>query len=454
MATTAPSAETRPTRPSDPVSIQIDASLNCQLACPLCPTADGRLRPALGAGHLKVADFEGLLKRNPQIAHVELSNYGEMFLNPHLPEILACAFERKVTVSGSNGANLNYASEAALDAVVRYRVRALNCSIDGTTQEVYARYRVNGNLQRVLGHIDKIRELRVRQRSAFPLLTWQFVVFGHNEHQIKTARGMAAERGMEFVPRLNWDADYSPVQNRDLVRIESGVGASSRAEYRERSGREYTRHLCLQLWHAPVLNWNGAMLGCCVNCWGDFGVNGFTTSLSEAMETPSLEYARRMLTGEAEPRPGIPCTTCGQYAEIRQSQRWLTSEEIGQYRGMGYIAGILLDADASVRFAQVAISAGSGGQARWEPSGRLFRFGVDRAVYFRPPEPGTYTVFVRSLGSGRWTPVTSWQVEIAARPICQEFALTVPGRAVSSEHASEHPSEHADKAACLPVWIR
>src|SRR5216684_1330747 len=190
---------------SHPVSIQIDASLTCQLACPLCPTADGRLRPALGAGHLRLADFESLLERNPQIAHVELSNYGEMFLNPQLADILACAFEHKVTVSGSNGVNLNFAREDALEALVRYRVRALTCSIDGATQETYSRYRVNGNLSRVLAHIDKIREHRARRRSAFPLLYWQFVVFGHNEHEIQAARAMAAERGMEFVPKLSWD---------------------------------------------------------------------------------------------------------------------------------------------------------------------------------------------------------------------------------------------------------
>jgi MoaA/NifB/PqqE/SkfB family radical SAM enzyme len=226
----APPPDARLMPSSGPVSIQVDVSLTCQLACPLCPTADGRLRPALGTGHLKLGDFEALLDRNPQIAHVELSNYGEMFLNPQLADILACAFERKVTVSGSNGVNLNFAREDALEALVRYRVRALTCSIDGVTQETYSRYRVNGNLHRVLAHIDKIRELRAQQGSTFPLLCWQFVVFGHNEHEIKAARAMANERGMEFVPRLAWETDYSPVQNRDLVRIESGVGAASGAE--------------------------------------------------------------------------------------------------------------------------------------------------------------------------------------------------------------------------------
>lgn len=431
---------------STPVSIQVDASLNCQLACPLCPTADGRLRPTLGAGHLKLADFEALLQRNPQLAHVELSNYGEMFLNPQLSDILACAFEHKVTVSGANGVNLNYAREDVLEALVRYRVRALTCSIDGARQETYARYRVNGNLNRVLAHIDKIREHRARLQSAFPLLGWQFVVFGHNEHELGTARAMAAERGMEFIPKLNWDANYSPVRNNDLVRIETGLGAASRAEYREHLGAEYTRQICLQLWHAPVLNWNGALLGCCVNYWSDFGVNAFTSSLAEAMASPKLEYARRMLTGEADPRDDIPCTSCHQYAAIRESGQWLRADEIQQRGVPRYTAGIMLQADSSVRFAQVSIAAGAGGSPEWKGSGRLFRFGVDHAVYFEPTAPGTYTVFVRPLGPSGWMPGVSRSIELAARPICQEFTFNVLERSV--------PSVHSGSVESLPLWIR
>ena len=75
-------------------AVQVDASSHCQLACPACPTATGETRQTLKAGHLKLSDFERLLDRNPEIAEVELSNYGEMFLNPQLPELLACAIER------------------------------------------------------------------------------------------------------------------------------------------------------------------------------------------------------------------------------------------------------------------------------------------------------------------------------------------------------------------------
>jgi len=431
---------------SGPVSIQIDASLHCQLACPLCPTADHRVQPALGAGHLKLDHFEALLNRNPQIAHVELSNYGEMFLNPQLADILACAFDHKVTVSGNNGVNLNFAREDALEAAVQYRVRGLTCSIDGATQETYARYRVHGNLSRVLSHIDKIREHRAKSGSAFPLLYWQFVVFGHNEHEIAAARAMATERGMEFVLKLSWDADYSPVRNRDLIRIETGVGAASRAEYRERRGREYTRDICFQLWHAPVLNWNGAMLGCCVNYWSDFGVNAFRSGLTEAMAGHKLEYARRMLAGEADPRHDIPCTSCGQYDEIRKSGRWLTRDEVRQHGGTRYTVGLLLRADSSIKFAQLSIAPGSGGRPRWKPASRLFRFGVDNAVYFAPANPGTYTIVIRALGSRGWMPAVSHTIEVVSRPICQEFTLDLWEPAVQMEDSA--------LLECLPLWIR
>ena len=431
---------------SGPVSIQIDASLHCQLACPLCPTADGRVRPALGAGHLKLSDFEALLDHNPQIAHVELSNYGEMFLNPQLAEILACAFERKVTVSGDNGANLNFAREDALEAVVRYRMSGLKCSIDGATQESYSRYRVNGNLNRVLDNIDKIRDHRARRQSAFPQLCWQFVVFGHNEHEIGTARTMAAARGMDFFLKLSWDADYSPVRNRDLVRIETGLGAATRAEYSEQRGSEYTRDICFQLWNAPVLNWNGAMLGCCVNYWDDFGVIAFSSGLPEAMASPKLEYARRMLTGDAEPRGDIPCTNCGQYAQLRQSGHWLSQDEIRQHHRTSYTAGVLLRADSSIKFAQVSIAPGSGEPMRWASSGRLLRFGVDHAVYFAPPKPGIYTISTRALGSRGWMSAKSQSIEVAPRPLCQEFTLDISEPIV--------PKGGPESLVSLPLRIR
>ena len=433
-----------------PHTIQIDASSHCQLACPVCPTAKGWTRPTLGAGHLKLAEFERLLDRNPQIRTVELSNYGEMFLNPQLPELLACAFERQVVVSGNNGVNLNFASNAALEAVVKYRVRGLTCSIDGATAETYARYRVNGNLDRVLEHVDRIRELRHDAGAAFPLLDWQFVVMGHNEHEIEQARAMAAARGMQFIPRLTWSAEYSPVVDRDLVRIQTGLGAAGREEFREKKGIEYTRDLCHQLWHAPVINWDGKMLGCCVNYWGDFGSNVFAEGLDAAMRHPKLEYARRMLLGEAEPREGIPCTTCDQYQAMARAKNWLREKELRASAGEKVLAGLVPAGAPEGRFARISIEEGVGSGFRFEVSGRLFRFGVDTAVYFHAPAPGRYTAFAQCLGAGGWERPSRYIFEIAARPVCQELRIDLRS-GFEWDRDADHPPSTAKPVS---QWIR
>lgn len=431
-----------------PRAVQIDASSHCQLACPLCPTADGRARPVLGAGHLKVADFEKLLDDNPDLAEVELSNYGEMFLNPQLPELLEAAHRRKVVVSGNNGVNLNFAREEALEAVVRTRVRALTCSIDGASQQTYSQYRRNGNFERVMRHIDRILEYKRRFRTAFPILYWQFVVFGHNEHEIETARAMAAARGMEFVPRLSWDADHSPVGNRELVRIQTGIGAADREEFKRQKGVDYTRDICLQLWRAPVVNWDGRLLGCCVNYWGDFGGNVFAEGLAKSMANPKMERARRMLTGEEPAAPEIPCSTCHQYAAFRDSGQWITPAEIESYARKSYILSVLPVGSAGMRFAQIGVLPGDAGAApAFGVSGRIFRFGIDTAVFFRVPAPGEYRVEARVLTSEGWQR-RSLSLTIHHRPVCQELVLDFKNCApVGREESGESSVEW------LPCWI-
>jgi hypothetical protein len=428
----------------------MDASSHCQLGCPVCPTADGRTKPGLGAGHLKVADFENLLDANPEIEHVELSNYGEMFLNPRLADILEAAHRRKVVVSGNNGVNLNFAREDALEAVVRYRVRALTCSIDGASQETYALYRRGGNIANVLENIDRILDYKKRFRTGFPMLYWQFVVFGHNQHELETARSMAAARGMEFVPRLSWDSEHSPVRNPELVTIQTGIGAASREEFKERNGSDYTRDICYQLWNAPVVNWDGKLLGCCVNYWGDFGGNVFAEGLANSARNGKMEQAREMLRGDLPPVPGIPCTTCDQYLSLRESGRWLTEAEIAARPAQPYLVSLLPVARNGMSFAKIAVFvADRQGHAApaVERSGRLFRFGIDQAVFCNLPGPGEYSARAEILTPNGWQYVT-FPFQAPERPICHEQVLDFTASRPTMERPPESP------ATRLPSWIR
>ena len=71
--------------------LRLEASSNCQLKCPSCPTAAGEIQKTLGGGFLSFENFKRLIRENPQIRLIELSNWGEIFLNPEIVDIMEYA---------------------------------------------------------------------------------------------------------------------------------------------------------------------------------------------------------------------------------------------------------------------------------------------------------------------------------------------------------------------------
>ncbi len=306
-----------------PATIRLEASSHCQLRCPSCPTTTKAIHPVVGSGLLSFEDFTRVLDDSPWLKAIELSNYGEIFLNPNLLAMLEYAHQRGVELNAENGVNLNYASPEVLEGLVTYGVRTIRCSIDGASQETYASYRVRGRLDAVLDNIATINQHKRNYGSAVPELIWQFVAFGHNEHEIPAARAMAARLGMRFVVKLSWDSDFSPITDEDALR--SVAGAASRREFKETRGVDYMQSVCHQLWDLPQINWDGKVLGCCRNFWGDFGPeNAFRDGLLRSINSEKMSYARQMLQGRQPARADIPCTTCTLYEDMKRDGRWLT----------------------------------------------------------------------------------------------------------------------------------
>jgi MoaA/NifB/PqqE/SkfB family radical SAM enzyme len=303
------------TQLANPKSIRLDASTNCQLKCPSCPTAKGIIQKNIGGGFLRFQDFKKLIDENPSVLHVELSNWGEIFLNPDLPKIMAYAYERSVALTASNGTNLNTVKEETLEALVKYKFRHLNCSIDGASQETYSIYRRNGNFDRVIENIKLINHYKAVYNSPFPILSWQYVAFGHNEHEIEKAEKLAKTLNMNLKLKLSWDENFSPLNNKNQVK-EKAIDKS-----------QESRKFCSQLWHIPQINWDGRILGCCVNYWEDFG-NAFDSNLDNSLNNDKITYARQMLLGKTEAKEHIPCTSCIYYKEMKKNDNWLTDTEI------------------------------------------------------------------------------------------------------------------------------
>lgn len=329
-------SQDQPTDMIYPPQLRLEASSFCQLKCPSCPTGEGQTgQNHVGLGFLKAHQFEKLLAENSFLERIELSNWGEIFLNKEIAEIFRMAHEKSITVHASNGVNLNNASDEALEAAVLYKVEHLTCSIDGASDETYEVYRRRGNFSEVIRHIKKLNEYKKKHNSDWPKLTWQFVIFGHNEHELPKARKMAAELGMKFRPKLSWDEKFSPIKDAEFVKAETGLEAVSRSEFIQSTKKNYVRSICMQLWNEPQVNFDGKLLGCCVNTWGDFG-NVFDEGLGQALNNKKMKAAREMLMGLREEDASLPCSRCSKYLDMKKYQNWITEEEIKEATGLEF----------------------------------------------------------------------------------------------------------------------
>ena len=70
-------------------------------------------------------------------------------------------------------------------------------SIDGATQDTYARYRRNGDLRVVFRNIEALVKARARMRKRTPVICWQYLAFTHNVHEVKAAVKICRDLGID-----------------------------------------------------------------------------------------------------------------------------------------------------------------------------------------------------------------------------------------------------------------
>lgn len=312
-----------------PRKVRIDASSKCQLDCKRCYM---RMDPngvenGCKLGNLKFSDYKRFVDEN-KIEKVELSNHGEIFLNPELDKIIKYSFEKNIKLNAGNGVNLNYMPKGMAEILVKYQFESIVVSIDGATQETYSEYRVHGDLSKVLKNIEEINYYKEKYNSYSPHLIWKFIVFGHNEHEIPKIKELAKKYKMEVEFTQNIIPEYSPVKNKEWVLKETGMSSVELPPHlllEQYKNKEAIWFYCAYLWEEPQINWDGKILGCCSLYSDDFGGNVFKDGFLKAMNNPKLIYAKNMLTNNASPIENIPCTNCCVYQDLVKTNKFLKS---------------------------------------------------------------------------------------------------------------------------------
>ena len=317
-----------------PTKISLEACSLCQLNCPACWVRLGeeKIKKEEGFGYLRFKDFKKFVDDNPQINEIELSNSGEIFLNPELDKIIKYAHKKKIVLTAYNGVNMNTLSDEIAEILVKYQFKGMTVSIDGATPDIYKIYRRGGDLNKVIANIKKINEFKKKYNSKFPIMTYKFIIFNHNIEDIPLAKKLAKELNMNIKFEQNCRPWYAPLSAEQKARAEKLLGSALESKSEKQSLNEYKNgksnwFFCQDLFLSPQIDWNGKLLGCCYSLVSTFDVNVFEEGLLKALNQQKVLYAKQMVTDfSTPPKKDILCSSCSVYETIKEENYEMFSD--------------------------------------------------------------------------------------------------------------------------------
>ena len=131
----------------------------------------------------------------PTAIAVYFCDYGEPLLNLNTPKLIRMAKSYLLATALSTSLSVRrFDPEAYVASGLDFMV----LSIDGATQRVYERFRRNGDLELVFENVARLVDAKRRLRRRTPLLSWNFLAFEHNSHEIPAAERMARRLGVNY----------------------------------------------------------------------------------------------------------------------------------------------------------------------------------------------------------------------------------------------------------------
>ncbi|MDX5437758.1 MAG: radical SAM protein, partial [Pontibacter sp.] len=179
-----------------PLSISLEPTTSCNLRCPECPSGlRSFTRPT---GMLQNDLFKKTIDQlHRRLLYLIFYFQGEPYLHKSFLELVKYASDRGIYTATST--NAHFLDDETARKTVESGLDRLIVSIDGTTQDTYAAYRVGGKLEKVLEGTRNVVKWKKELKSKTPHIMFQFLVVRPNEHQLEDVKELAKELGVDEV---------------------------------------------------------------------------------------------------------------------------------------------------------------------------------------------------------------------------------------------------------------
>jgi len=242
-----------------PVSASIEATTNCNLQCPECPS--GLRNFSRPTGTIDLLHFLKYLEPiEKYLTYLMIYFQGEPFMNKQFFELVKHAVSKKIfTATSTNGHFLNdynakQTVESGLDRLI--------ISLDGTDQESYSAYRINGNFEKVINGIKNVIEWKKKLRSKKPYIILQFLVHRTNEHRIAEIQELSKHLEVDELQLKT--AQFYDFKNGNLLMPDN----TKYSRYIKNADGTFSlknkiKNHCLRMWQSLVITWDGKVVPCC-----------------------------------------------------------------------------------------------------------------------------------------------------------------------------------------------
>ena len=242
-----------------PLAISIEPTTACNLKCPECPSglrqftrSTGNLKPVVNT---KILDSLGR-----RLQYINYYFQGEPFINPLFLDFVKQSRNKKIYTLTST--NAHFISDEVAEKIVKSGLSELIISIDGTTQEIYEDYRVEGQLSKVLKGLENVSNAKTKMAANNPIITIQFLVTKKNEHQIPEIKNWVKKYNADQL-NLKTIQVYDYEFGNPLIPEDEKYSRYKKGKDGKFRLKNKMSNYCWRMWSTCVFTWDGSIVPCC-----------------------------------------------------------------------------------------------------------------------------------------------------------------------------------------------
>tara|TARA_Y100000741_G_C18243485_1_gene554560 strand:+ start:74 stop:1231 length:1158 start_codon:yes stop_codon:yes gene_type:complete len=271
-----------------PPYLQIEPSSVCNYRCVFCFMTDNSFNKKSSGfmGHMKLELFKEIIDQiEGKVEFLSLASRGEPMICPQISEMLNYTIGKFLNLKINTNASL--LNEEKIHAILSGGVKTLVISADAADKKLYKKFRVNGELEKVVKNIELFNKIKQTKYSKSKIITRVSGVKYSEDQKFEDMKNFWGELvdQVAFVDYNPWENNYEKEKN-DIIKP------------------------CSDLWRRMFVWWDGTTNPCDVDYKSNLAVGKFPEITISKLWNSETYNKYRKLHLEEKRSSLNPCGSC------------------------------------------------------------------------------------------------------------------------------------------------